>query len=252
MAEAARYLYAVARGTEPAQLADVSGLRGSSVEVIRYRDLDAVVSDVPLAEFDEDALKENLEQLSWLEEVARGHHEVVHAVSARAPTAPMRLATIFLDDDAVRRRLSELYDALVEVLDRVERRVEWSVKAVAPEPAPTPVTVPEPTSGAEFLRRRRAQADEREERQDTGARAAEAIHHALSEVSVASRILAPQDPQLTGITGTMILNGAYLVAVDAQEAFAARLSEVEETHGDLRIESGGPWPPYSFATLESA
>jgi hypothetical protein len=32
----------------------------------------------------------------------------------------------------------------------------------------------------------------------------------------------------------------------------ARLHEVEAAHGDAQIESGGPWPPYSFATLESA
>ena len=102
MADTARYLYAVARGIEPGELGDLRGLRGAPVEIVRHRDLDAVVGDVPMAEFDEDGLKQNLEHLPWLEEVARGHHEVVNAVAARAPTAPMRLATIFFDDDGSR------------------------------------------------------------------------------------------------------------------------------------------------------
>lgn len=252
MADTARYLYAVARGIEPDELGDLRGLRGAPVEIVRHRDLDAVVGGVPMAEFDEEGLKQNLEHLPWLEEVARGHHEVVNVVAARAPTAPMRLATIFFDDDAVRRRLAELYDELVEVLDRVDRRVEWSVKVVVPEEAPAPATTSEPTSGADFLRQRRAQADEREARESAGVRTAEEIHRALCEVSVAARVLPAQDPQLTGFTGAMILNGAYLVAVEEQEPFMARLRDVEAAHGDSRIESGGPWPPYSFATLESA
>ncbi len=252
MADTARYLYAVARGIEPGELGDLRGLRGAPVEIVRHRDLDAVVGDVPMAEFDEDGLKQNLEHLPWLEEVALGHHEVVNAVAARAPTAPMRLATIFFDDDAVRDRLAELYDDLVEVLDRVDRRAEWSVKVVLPEQPLAPATTSEPTSGADFLRQRRAQAEEREARQTAGVHTAEDIHRTLCEVSVAARVLPAQDPQLTGFTGTMILNGAYLVAVEEQEAFMARLHEVEAAHGDAQIESGGPWPPYSFATLESA
>ena len=91
-----------------------------------------MVSDVPLAEFGEEALKRNLESLPWLEKVARGHDEVVRAVAACGPAAPLRLATIFHDDDAVRRRLDEWHDALVEVLDRVDGRAEWSVKVLAP------------------------------------------------------------------------------------------------------------------------
>ena len=43
--------------------------------------------------------------------------------------APLRLATICLDDAGVRARLDEWHHALVQALDRVEGRFEWSVKA---------------------------------------------------------------------------------------------------------------------------
>jgi hypothetical protein len=248
-----RYVYAVTRDVEDAALEALRGLRGAPVRVVRHRNLAAVVTEVPLDEFDEGALKDNLERLPWLEDVARGHHEVVDAIAAKAPTAPMRLATIFLDDAAVVQRLDELYDQFGVALDRIEGRREWSIKIVAPavEPDRDPAGVP-PVSGAEFLRRKKARAGEREDLRAAQARTGEEVHRALSQVAAASRLLAPQDPQLTGFAGEMVLNGAYLVSGEDEAAFTARLDELEQRHPHSQFERGGPWPPYSFATLEDA
>ena len=250
MPESARYAYAVSRGVDEAALAAVLGLLEQPLGVVRHRGLDAVVSDVPLEEFGEDALKQNLESLPWLEKVARAHHEVVDAVAALGATAPMRMATIFLDDDGVRQRLEEWHSALEEVLDRVEHRAEWSVKVIAAVAETTEPVTAEPTSGTEFLRRRRTQVSTNEDRLAELGRIAEAVHVDLSEVAVATRILAPQDPQLTGHTGTMALNGAYLVAEEDHARFAARVADLVERLDQVHIESAGPWPPYSFAALE--
>lgn len=252
VAETARYMYAISRDLEPDQLRDVSGLREGSLELVRHRGLDAVVGDVPLDEFGEEGLRQNLERLSWLEEVARAHDEVVRGVAALGPTAPLRLATICLDDDAVRQRLDEWHDELTQVLDRIAGRAEWSVKVIAPPRQPEPAGAPAEVSGAEFLRRRKAQAELREQQHADAAGVAEQIHQGLSAAAVASRLLAPQDPQLTGHVGTMVLNGAYLVEVEEGEGFAARVRELTDHHPDLRIESAGPWPPYSFAVLEQS
>jgi hypothetical protein len=82
------------------------------------------------------------------------------------------------------------------------------------------------------------------------ARVAEEVHATLSDVSVATRVLPAQDPQLTGLSGTMALNGAYLVDVGLEERFEHAVGQVRERHPDVTIESGGPWPPYSFAVLD--
>jgi hypothetical protein len=250
VADSARYTYAVARDLDESGLAGVVGVRGAALDVVRHRGLEAVVSDVPLEEFDEAGLKRNLENFTWLEEVARAHDDVVWAVAASAPTAPMRLATIFLDDEAVRRRLEELRAPLTEVLDRVTGRAEWSVKVLAPPVAGGATEADEPTTGAEFLRRRKAQAGEREQRLQEGVRAAEEVHDELAAAAVAARVLSPQDPQLTGLEETMVLNGAYLVAHDAGEAFTQRVRDLDARLTGVRVEVAGPWPPYSFAVLE--
>jgi len=250
--ESGRYLYAIARGLDPSVLAGVPALAGGRLEVVEHRGLEAVVSTVDLEEYGEDGLRRNLEDLAWLEEVARGHDTVVQAVATHAPAAPLRLATICLDDDGVRERLDSSHDALEEVLDRVEGRREWSVKVFArPRPAPQQA-VPQPTTGggAAYLQRKKAESQAREADESSAAVVADEVHERLAVRSVAGRRLAPQDPRLTGRSETMLHNGAYLVEVDEGDAFAALVDELASAHPEVTVECHGPWPPYSFATLE--
>src|SRR5690349_6641927 len=74
-----RYLFAVARGLDPRGLSSTTGLHGAPLDVVPLRDLQAVVCSVDLSEFGEEEVARNLEDLRWLEEVARCHHEVVVA-----------------------------------------------------------------------------------------------------------------------------------------------------------------------------
>lgn len=252
-----RYLFAVARGMGAPGVTGVAGLRGARVDVVPHRDLQALVCDVDLAEFGEAALARNLEDLGWLEEVARAHNDVVFAAAEQGTVAPMRLVTICADDESVRSRIEALYDDLTAALDRVEGHREWSVKlftrssaeADAADVAPTAVGSG-PGSGAAYLRRKRDQATRRQASRDQAVQLAERIHDQLAEQAVAARLLAPQDPRLTGRTDTMVLNAAYLVPVEHGAAFRAAADRLDTINAELAVEVGGPWPPYSFATLD--
>ena len=127
----------------------------------------------------------------------------------------------------------------VEVLDAVDGREEWSVKIVLP-PASEPEQPPAaaPSSGAEFLRRRRAEVGEAEQRQEQSARVAEDAHHELGSLAEASRLLPPQDPRLAGYAGSMVLNAAYLVPHDDAAEFAAGARSFRRPGGE-----GGPGGP---------
>lgn len=259
VAETGRYLYAVSRDLDPRALDGLTGLGGGHLDLVEHQGLVAVVSTVDLEEYGEEGLRRNLEDLAWLETAARGHDAVIHAVATAAPTAPLRLATICLDDAGVRLRLREWHSALVQVLDRVEGRSEWSVKvftrpadpalagadvgAGGPEPAPT-------GGGAAYLRRKKAEAQAREVGEEAAINAATEVHDGLSACAVASRRLQAQDPRLSGHEGTMVLNGAYLVDVSEEAEFARELDRLVETHPQVSIDRRGPWPPYSFAMLE--
>src|SRR5262249_39926506 len=62
---------------------------------------------VTLAEFGEDALRRNLEDLGWLEATARAHHHVIDAVAQQGPLVPMRLATVYSGDEGIAAMLGE-------------------------------------------------------------------------------------------------------------------------------------------------
>src|SRR5439155_8702725 len=100
-----RYLFAVARGLRADDLAGASGFHGAPLELVEQAGLAAVVCDVDLAEFGEEPLARNLEDLAWLERVARGHNDVVWRVAGRATCAPLRLVTVCSDDASVRARV---------------------------------------------------------------------------------------------------------------------------------------------------
>jgi hypothetical protein len=243
-----RYLYAVCRRLDPAVVEGRTGLGGTPLELVHHQDLVAVVSTVPLDEFGEDGLRRNLEELSWLEPVVRTHDEVIHTVAAAAPTAPMRLATICFDDTAVLARLREWYVALMNALDRVTGHAEWSVKVIAAPQAVEASTAPA-TTGADYLRRKKAAAEERATGDESALTVARQVHEDLGSRASAVRQLPPQDARLSGHQGTMVLNAAYLVPVQDAEAFAARIAELAADHPSLTVDGRGPWPPYSFAML---
>lgn len=249
--ERGRYLFAVARGLKAETLRGRAGLNGAELEVVDHRGLQAVVCTVDLDEYGEEALARNLEDLSWLEKVARTHNDVVWAVAEHATVAPMRLVTICADDGSVRARVDAHHEGLVQALDNVEGRREWSVKVlVTPRAAAEPADDGPPVSGAAYLMRKRELAARRRAAGEDASAMAERVHAALAETSVASRRLPPQDAKLTGRTETMVMNGAYLVPDTDHDAFLALVQRVREAETAAIVEVGGPWPPYSFAVLE--
>jgi hypothetical protein len=251
VAEQGRYLYAVSRGLDVDDLGGLLGLGDVLVEGVEVDGLVGLVSTVDLDEYGEEGLRRNLERLDWLELAARGHDAVVQAASNLAPTAPMRLATIFCDDDSVRRRLVEQHERITDALDRVEDHEEWSVKVLTRAPAEEPEAVPA-ASGTDYLRRRRQEQQAQVADQEDAYAAAEEVHRALTTFAAATRLLPPQDPRLTGYTGTMVHNAAYLVPRGESDAFATAVSELGERHPTVLVDGRGPWPPYSFAVLEEA
>ena len=144
---------------------------------------------------------------------------------AQAPTAPMRLATICLDDDGVRRAARRWHDALTDVLDRVEGRVEWSVKVLRR---------PERRAGAEPTAQphgRRCGVPAAQEGRGPGPRGRREQRDCqlVAEVSTSSSLRGRRGRPPAGAPGPaahrrperMILNGAYLVRATEADAFAA-------------------------------
>lgn len=246
---AATYLYAITRRDAAVDVGEVTGVDGEPVRVLLVDDLACVVGSVRLDEFGEQALAQNLEDLGWLERVARSHDRVVRAVSEQTATVPLRLAVICRDDDSARDRVRALGRRPGELLDRVDGREEWGVKLFA-HAVPTGDS-PEPAaSGTAYLQRRRQAVAEREDLAAAARRDADAVFERVAEQAYAAVRHRPQDQRLTGSAAPMVLNAAFLVDQKARAEFQAVTSELAAQRAPDALVVTGPWPPYSFASLE--
>ena len=245
----ATYLYAVCRPLDEDGVADLRGIAGSAVRTLREGELCLAVSDVPLEEFDTGALQHNLEDLAWLTRTAQEHDAVVSGLAERTTTAPLRMATVCRDDASARSRLVALAGAAGAVLDRLDGRIEWGVKAYA---RATAEADDRGGTGAEYLRRRRDALRIRQQALATAEAQAAAAYDTLLHSAVAGCRHEPQDSQLTGVAAPMLLNAAFLVDTARVEEFRAAVERLGATADALDLVITGPWPPYSFAVLDES
>jgi hypothetical protein len=255
MSGSATYLYAVIRASSAAALApELNGIDGGQVRIIPAGEVACAVSTVGLDEFGEGPLQRNLEDLAWLERVAREHDAVVHALARHTTTVPLRLGAVYLDDDSAVAHVRRLEPTAVATLDVLEGREEWGVKvyAVPPRRDTGSGAADRPSSGLDYLRRRRAELERKAEDASASAADADAVFERLRSVAVLARRHRPQDPVLSGVPHAMVLNAAFLVDRDAGPPFRREVESLAAARPEGAVVLTGPWPPYSFATLDGA
>ncbi|MBT2366097.1 GvpL/GvpF family gas vesicle protein [Streptomyces sp. ISL-10] len=249
------YVYAIGRDHAALQRTAVllSGVDDRAVRLVtRAGGLAALVSHVPAGVYDEQALKAQLEDLSRLEAIARAHHAVVDAAFAAATVLPMRLATVYRDDDRVTAVLGERHDEFDRLLQRLDRHVEFGVKVYA-DPDSVPVrrqphgerTAESP--GRAYLQQRRAQRRTGEDVRRAAAAVAADAATAVRDLASERVVHRPQQGGLSGRSGENVANDAYLVPAHSAQGFRTRLDALVRDTPGVRIEVTGPWAPYSFA-----
>ncbi|MGW7284138.1 GvpL/GvpF family gas vesicle protein [Streptomyces sp. NPDC054847] len=275
--DAVTYVYAVARDSDALResAAELVGVGGAAVRVVAGTDGDRsapgsgtaghgevafVASSVSAWDFDEDALRRHLEDLEWLEAVARAHHAVIETLAGATTVLPLRLATVYLDDDRAREALDAGRVEFVELLSRLEGHVEWGVKIYVDAPSESPgpdaaAAAPAPGTadaglgpGRSYLRTRRAQRSSRERAHEAARTAAERIEaagHAYATDRARHRV---QQGELAGSGGENVVNDAYLLREDRSHAFRTEVARAAEDLPGVRVEITGPWVPYSFTT----
>jgi hypothetical protein len=222
---------------------------GARIERVAADDLALLVSRVRPDELrvDEDDLSES----GRLATLARGHDAVVRSAAGVGPVLPLRFGTVVPDEAAARRLLAEHAAAARAQLRRVGDSREWGVKLVrhVGEPvAAGPRPTGEQVSGTEYLARRRQALHDRDAAERSAAEAAELLEAAL-------RPRAREALRRGGSPGSsLLLDLAFLVPPEGESAFLAAAAELREDlqPDGLEVEVSGPWPAYSFATLEAA
>ncbi len=238
-----RYVYCIIRASTPMRFGPI-GMDDQSPEVytINFRDMAAVVSDVPIAPLD--STRENV----------LGHERVNETVMRDHTVIPMSFGTIFKTREDILELLRSAYDAFADVLAKMQDKLEFGLKvlwdrdeivrAIEQEDEDIHRLKSEISSqkGSTYFARMQygrlmdAALEARSERYVRD------IFEELRPVSVASRANKP-------IGDKMIMNAAFLVAREKEAAFDAKVKQIGARHGSLTFKYTGPWPPYNFVNI---
>ena len=265
--ETGYYVYGVAWAEDAEIPDDLEGVDPDNhVTLLSHRDLVAFASRVSLSEFGEEPLHENLNDVDWLEAKARAHERVLDHVLARMPVVPMRLCTIYRSEGHAREVLEREHDVFADALERLEGKTEWGVKVIADEGALDSAAASAAgddgesdarlSAGAAYMREKSRDA----RRRDAVHRIAEAwaqdVHDRVATHSVEALLNPLQNPEVSGHTGDMLLNGVYLVDDRAAGEFHSAVEDLATEYAarGVRVEPTGPWPPYNFVkgSIEAA
>lgn len=255
-------VFAVRRGGGLERLTEINGHAGGGrvgLLALPGGDLQAVVQSVPAADFTQEALRRRLGDPAELENCARAHHAVITAAAACGPVVPLPLATLFTGVDRAVAALTGRLPQLLDVLDQVAGRAEWSVKvhvrhrepSRAEEGAYGDSATAQADSGAEYLARVRGRERDRQARQEAVQRLAGHVHEVAAALAVAAVRRPPHGTAITGRDRPQVLNAAFLVDDGKEAELVAAVRALGGTHAgvDVHIEVSGPWVPYSFARL---
>jgi hypothetical protein len=248
------WVYCVAGEHHPGPSGEAAGV-GDAPYVVRAAGLSALVSSVPLDEFGSEGLTRNLNDLAWLESMARAHEAVLDSALCSGAVVPMRVCTIYSTEERVREQLQHRRAEFSEALGWLSDRAEWGVKILAAREHAEELaraangTGESPAdSGGAYLARKQEQRRLRDEVDSLLDEAVSECHARLEEWATASQLLPPQRRELAGYDGDMVLNAAYLVDDDRSEAMAGIVAELGRQYADvgLTFELTGPWPAYHF------
>ncbi|HZM92332.1 MAG TPA: GvpL/GvpF family gas vesicle protein [Vicinamibacterales bacterium] len=207
-----------------------------------------IVSTVPGKEY-ESGLARRLSDVEWLAECGVAHHEVIARAAHGRGVAPFRLLTLFRSDDRAIAEVTRLRARIERALDRVNDRREWVVRVAAVAQARRPKNRPISRSGTSYLMERAAQSS----RWRAGAASASADARRVARALIAAlNEYADQVVQRPSEAAHVLYDGALLVSREREHdlgnvvrQWAPRLAPV-----GCRVSLTGPWPPYSFVSLD--
>ncbi len=253
----ALYLYCFARRNLLAAaptLEDVSGEQRITCEA--HREIVAVVSAVPLAEFTGPEAEAHLSDLAWVGPRALRHESVVEQAMRLSPIFPARFGTLFSGAPRLREVMSGHYDEIVSFLERTADHEEWAVKGYLDRRRAIEAWAaaemdrergPSESPGKRFLVRQRALSRGAGRVSEWTEAARERLRRELQGEATSLVERAAGAPP-SGQEREAVLNFAVLIA---RAQLPAALATVEKANADweergLSVQCTGPLPPYSF------
>ncbi|HEX8475763.1 MAG TPA: GvpL/GvpF family gas vesicle protein [Pyrinomonadaceae bacterium] len=240
-----KYVYCIIETKEQRSFGPVGiGGRGDDVYTVHYDGLAAVISNTPLVVYD--PTRENV----------FAHEQVNETVMREFTVLPMAFGVLFRTEEDIVELMRGTYDALRDVLAKMEGKVEYGLKVnwdrerviaeieqESEEIRNLKEQITLRSSGSTyFARMQLGRLIETALTEQADAYVREVYGH-LRDTAVASRANKP-------IGDRMIMNAAFLVERERETEFDSRVKEIAAKYeGKLSFKYTGPWPPYNFVHI---
>ena len=252
------YLYCV---TEPPP--DLRGIedRPGELHLVCEAGLCAVTSRVEAGQFEPSRLRRHLEDLDWVAAETTRHESVVEAVMRDRCVIPFRFGALFQTDENLRTQLRTNCDQFKTLLEQLEDKAEWGVKAYCDleklrdhlrdgddSTSELNETIRLAPPGRAFLLGKRREELVKAALAGRVARCVEQTVEALQPISFQVRRNKPLPPGATERRDIMIFNSAFLVGNHEARTFVDTANALNEQYANqsVFVECSGPWPPYNF------
>jgi hypothetical protein len=238
-----KYVYCVIEASDPLRFGAIGlGTHPSEVYTVHYKKLAAVVSDAPLEVLD--STRENVLSHERVNETVMHEHTVI----------PMSFGTIFKTREDIVELLRSAAEAFGDVLNKMKNKLEFGLKVLWDRDQ----AIREVEADDEDISRLKKEISGQKgptyfarmqygrlvdsALQQRSERYVADILEQLRDVSVASRINKP-------IGDKMIMNAAFLISRDQENAFDAKVKSIAGRFDKLTFKYTGPWPPYNFVNI---
>lgn len=234
----AYYLYGVSAASERIDAADCPGVEGNfNVRAVASNGLSCWISEVGREQFVTN-LQNQIENLEWIATTGVNHQKTVEKLAAQTTIVPARFGAVFLSEESLRKDVRGRARRLAQALERLKDTEEWGIKIFhAPQASPT---LPRVSSGRDYLRQKAKSLKVRSKAPPAGE-----FREFLSALQGNSLEWHPG--KASAAQQDLVWIGSFLLRKKGHRDFDAALrkyaSQWQKTH---RIESTGPWPPYSF------
>ncbi len=254
------YLYGVVNHAEV--LATFEELKTfAPIRCLSIGNLGALIRDVAMEEFGEDALKERMKDPKWLEEQVWHHARVLEVALRSGTVIPMKFLTIFKTEERLLESLLARDKSLRELLGRLQGKEEWGLKVFC-DPQCIQAAVEVQNDGLRQLKARIAARPSgtaylMQKQSEKLLRRESSLRLAVHLESISRRLLSvARETKFNpaaheSSSRQMVLNASLLVE---KTAFSGLENEVNALRQEylprgLEFELVGPFPPYSFSVL---
>ena len=249
MTQEGKFIYGFISTKEQKNLGSI-GIEQGDVYFFPYKDVAAVVSDLPLIQFDslprETLLRNLAVYQAVIEMVMKSHHII-----------PMKFGTIVQGEEYLKKMLEKGYGRINTNLKEMENKIELDVVALWSNLE----TVLKEIAEEKEIKRLKEEALTKSPAQvfESKIKLGKLVKDTLDKKreQCASQLLdalkkdAENYHSHAVMDDSMIMNMAFLIDKDRRETFESKVDQLDKQYnGGINFRIVGPLPPYSFTTLE--